>query len=136
MAIEDNKRIVQDLWSAVSSHDLDRIGSIYDENVVYHGPAGEEAKGRAAAVGLAKMYLDAFPDMSMTVEQIVAEGDFVVARVRAVGTHKGELMGIAPTSRRVDLRWISSMMRLANGKVAEEWEIFDNADFMKQLGVG
>jgi len=136
VSIEDNKQLVRDFWGTLSSGDFAKMASIYDENVVYHGIGGEERRGRQAAVAFAKGYKDAFPDMKADVEQLVAEGDFVVSRVRPTGTHTGELMGMAPTGKKIDLRWIMNMVRVSNGKIAEEWEIWDSADFMRQLGVG
>jgi len=136
MSIEENKEIVRQLWGCLSSGDFDKMGSLYDENVVYHGVAGDERHGRAAAVEFARGYKVAFPDMTADVEQLVAEGDLVVSRVRPSGTNTGEMMGMPPTGKRVDLRWVINMVRIANGKIAEEWEVFDQADFAQQLGLG
>lgn len=135
MSTTDNKRLVRDLWAAFAAGNFARMASLYDENVAYHGPAGDERRGRAAAVELAEAYKTAFPDMRADVEEMVAEGDFVVSRVRPQGTHTASLMSIPPTGRRVDLRWVMNMVRIADGKIAEEWEIWDSGDFMKQLGL-
>ena len=131
---EQNKQLVRDLWGALATGDFNRMASFYHENVVYHGSGGDERRGRNAAVDLARMYKNAFPDMKAEVEQLVAEGDFVVSRVRPHGTHKGDLMGMAPTGKKIDIRWVMNMARIENGKVVEEWEVFDQMDFMKQLG--
>ena len=132
---EANKQLVRDMWSALGEGNTGKLREVYDENVVYHGSGGEERKGREAAIEFAQTYLTAFPDMKTSVEQIVAEGDFVVARVNPTGTNTGEFMGMAPTGKAVDLKWVMNMVRISNGKVVEEWEIFDQADFMKQLGM-
>lgn len=133
--VDNNKSLVRDFWGALSAGDFAKLASIYDENVAYHGPAGDERRGRAAAMELAKAYKTAFPDMRADVEEMVAEGDFVMSRVRPQGTHTAELMGIPPTGRSIDLRWVMNMVRIADGKIAEEWEIWDSGDFMKQLGL-
>ena len=83
---------------------------------------------------LVTMFRTAFPDLQLTVEAQVAEGDMVVSRVPARGTHNGDLMGVAPTGKKVEVTSIS-MMRMAGGKVAEEWELIDEAGIMRQLGV-
>ncbi len=135
MSTEQNRQLVRELWGSLASGDFAKMASLYDENVAYHGAGGEERRGRAAAVDFAKSYRAAFPDMKAEVEQLVAEGDFVVSRVRPSGTHTGDLMGMPPTGKKVDLRWVMNMVRVVDGKVAEEWEVFDQLDFMRQLGV-
>jgi steroid delta-isomerase-like uncharacterized protein len=132
---EQNKQIVRDLWGCLSSGDFDKMGQLYDENVQYHGSGGEERRGRAAAVEFAKTYKVAFPDMKANVEQLIAEGDYVVSRVNPSGTNTGEMMGMPPTGKTVDLKWVMNMVRIHNGKIVEEWEVFDSADFMRQLGM-
>ena len=135
MSTEDNKRVAREVWGALSSGDFAKMASLYHADVAYHGAGGEERRGRDAAIDLARMYKTAFSDMKADVEQLVAEGDFVVSRVRPSGTHTGDLMGMAPTGKKIDLRWVMNMVRVVDGKVAEEWEIWDNADLMRQLGV-
>jgi len=134
MGIEENKALARRLWEAFNSRNFDLMGQGYDDNVLYHGPAGEERRGKAAAIELAKMYSNAFPDMNAVVEDVIAEGDRVVTRVHPQGTHTGELMGIAPTGKKLDFKWVMDVVRIANGKVVEEWEMYDNMDFMRQLG--
>jgi predicted ester cyclase len=96
--------------------------------VTYHGPAGEERKGRNAAIDVARTFRSAFPDVTIQLEQLVGEGDFVVSRVRLSGTHKGEFNGIAPTGKKIDLKWVMNMVCIKNGKVIEEWEMYDQLD--------
>ena len=75
----------------------------------------------------------AFPDLRITIEDVVAEGDKVVYRGPACGTHKGEFMGLAPTGKRVIF---ASMVisRVAEGKFQEDWESLDGMYLMQQLG--
>ena len=76
----------------------------------------------------------AFPDLQMNVEDMIAEGDKVVARVRMSGTHQGEFMGIDPTGNRVEISGID-ILRVADGKIVEHWGNFDDLGMMQQLGV-
>ena len=76
----------------------------------------------------------AFPDMRMTIEDLIAEGDKVVNRTTFSGTHRGEFQGIAPTGKRVTISSIS-VSRIANGKVVEDWTVLDMLGMMQQLGV-
>jgi hypothetical protein len=76
----------------------------------------------------------AFPDLHIDVEDMIAEGDKVVARVTASGTHQGEFMGIAPTGNRVEFSAID-IARIAEGKIVEHWSNSDQLGMMQQLGV-
>ena len=79
-------------------------------------------------------WLQAFPDMSAAVHEIVAEGDIVVARYTSQGTHKGPLMGTAATGKKVTFRGVD-MIRVKNGKATEVWHEGDDALVLMQLGV-
>jgi predicted ester cyclase len=104
-------------------------------DVAFHGSGDEERRGRQAAVDFAAAHKEAFPDYVGFVEQVVADGDFAVSRVRAFGTNTGRIMGMPPTGRRVEVRWVMSMVRVRDGQVVEEWEVFDQFDYMRQLGI-
>ena len=80
------------------------------------------------------MYRSAFPDMQLTIEDQIAEGDKVVTRWTARGTHQGELMGIPPTGKQATVTGIT-VGRVANGKFVESWSNFDALGMMQQLGV-
>ncbi len=79
-------------------------------------------------------FRSAFPDLSVTTEDIIAEGDKVVSRWTAHGTHQGELMGIAPTGKEVAFTGID-VLRVAEGKVVERWALGNDLEVMQQLGV-
>lgn len=91
-----------------------------------HGP--EEYKEQIT------LFRSAFPDLEVTVEDIVAEGDRVVLRNRLTGTHEGEFMGIPPTGRKVESTGLV-MGRIREGKAVEEWPQPDTLGLMQQLGV-
>ena len=76
----------------------------------------------------------AFPDMHFRIEDMLTEGDKLVARWSAHGTHTGELMGIPPTGKQVSLGGIA-IDRFENGQSVELWEIFDQLGLLQQLGV-
>jgi predicted ester cyclase len=80
------------------------------------------------------LFLAAFPDQQLTVEDQVAEGDAVVTRWTFTGTHQGPLMGIPATGRRVVLKGLS-MDRIEAGQVVEHWAQIDQLSLMQQLGV-
>ena len=80
------------------------------------------------------MFLSAFPDTQMTVEDELADGDKVATRWTATGTHTGELMGIPPTGKQVTVTGMD-INRLVGGKIVEHWGEFDQMGMMQQLGV-
>jgi predicted ester cyclase len=75
----------------------------------------------------------AFPDLHIAVEDMIAEGDKVVARNVVTGTHQGEYMGLAPTGKRITYDEIF-ICRLAGGRIAETWGVVDVLSQMRQLG--
>ena len=79
------------------------------------------------------MYRSAFPDVRLIIEEQVAEGDKVVTRWIAYGTHQGEMMGIAPTGNQVRVEGIT-ISHIQRGKIVQEWELFDTLGLMQQLG--
>ena len=79
-------------------------------------------------------FLGAFPDLHVTVEDLIAEGDKIVGRVTLTGTHQGELMGIPATGKKVSFSEIL-IARISNGKVVELSEVADTMSMMQQLGV-
>ena len=93
---------------------------------VGRGPEGE--KKRAA------IYRGAFPDLRLKIEDTVAEGENVVVRWSFHGTHKGELNGIAPTGKQINLTGLS-LVRFSNNKIVEGWVNWDALGMMQQLGV-
>jgi len=80
------------------------------------------------------MLLTTFPDLHVSIEDVIGEGDRVVVRFTLRGTHQGELMGIAPTGKQVAMTGIS-IIRVANGKFLEEWANTDWLGLLQQLGV-
>jgi len=80
------------------------------------------------------MLLRVYPDIHLTVEDVIAEGDKVVARNTVTGTHQGEFMGLAPTGKPVTYKEIF-IFRFVDGRVAETWGVVDVYAQMKQLGV-
>jgi predicted ester cyclase len=78
--------------------------------------------------------LRAFPDLHLNVEDLIGEGDKVVARIVVTGTHLGDYMGVEPTGKSIAYDEIF-IFRFANGRVVETWGVVDVLSQMKQLGV-
>jgi predicted ester cyclase len=79
------------------------------------------------------MFRAAFPDGSMTIEDMIAEGDKVVTRKSYRGTHQGEFLSIPPTGRQIRVGLID-IMRIVDGKVVEHWNVGDDLGMLQQLG--
>lgn len=89
--------------------------------------------GREGVKQLSIMLRSAFPDLKATIDDMLAEGDKVAARMTWRGTHKGEFMGIPPSGKNVSVEVID-FVRFAGGKFVEHWGLMDNASMMQQLG--
>ncbi len=134
MSIEENKeinrRVVEEL---LNKGNIDLVDELYDENYIGHMPP-DEIKGSEGQKQLFSGFLNGFPDLKITIQDQIAEGDMVSSRQTFTGTHKGEFQGIAPTGKKVEIT-VSVMGRFANGKFVESWVNMDALGMMVQLGV-
>ena len=117
----------------LNGKNLDLIPQYYTEGFTWHGPGGRETTGHAATREMIGGYLTAFPDLQFTVEQNVAEGDRITSYFRVTGTHDGPLEDIAPTGKKIDITGLV-ISRFEGGKIAEEWEVFDELRMLQQIG--
>jgi steroid delta-isomerase-like uncharacterized protein len=135
-SLERNKivvrRALEELWN---NGNLSIVDELYDAGFVRQDPAtpGFES-GLESVKRLATLYRTAFPDLRVTIEDMIVEGDKVVTRWISTGTHQGELQGIAPTGRAITVSGIS-ITCLSGGKIVEEQSNWDNFGMMRQLGV-
>ena len=135
MSTEDNKALVRRFYEEVFNHkNMAGIDAFVAPNGIDHAlppgmPGGIE--GSKQFIG---MYLAAFPDLHITVEDQIAEADKVTTRWTARGTHQGELMGIPPTSKHVMVTGID-ISRFEGGKSVEHWLNMDTLGMLQQLGV-
>jgi predicted ester cyclase len=113
---------------------VERADELVAPDYVDHAALPGQAPGLAGAKRKWAMYLAGIPDLRVTIEELVAEGDKVAVRRSYAGTHRGELLGIPATGKQVRLGGIS-IFRLARGKIAEQWEQLDRLALMQQLGV-
>ena len=130
---DENKAVLRNVYEALNAKNLDAIPELVTEDWAWHGP-GQELHGKKGIKELVETYVSAFPDLEFSVDEMLADGDKVTTRWSAQGTHKGELAGIAATGKTMQINGIN-VSRLENGKIAEEWESFDQLGMMKQLGV-
>ena len=132
MVAEENQALARRAWEAVDNPDL--IDEVYASDVVWHEP-DRDIHGTEEAKQFVTVYKTAFPDLQVTIEDLIAEGDKVVTRVTLRGTHQGEIEEFGPpTGRQMELKGIS-ISRIEGGKIVEEWEVYDNLSVMQQLGL-
>jgi steroid delta-isomerase-like uncharacterized protein len=134
MGIDDAKALVRAYYETVyNARDLEAIGRYLAPGFVSAGPGGARmdhaTHERTLAASLAAM-----PDLRLTIEEQVAEGDTVVTRWSASGTQAGPMFGIPPTGRRVTASAIH-IHHLADGSIVDQWEVFDTFGVLRQLGV-
>ena len=132
----ENKILIRHVFEEVLNNgDLDAIDEMCASNFIgYVSGTFEPNRGPKGVKNLIIMYLNVYPDVRVDIEDQIAEGDKVVTRWRAMATHKGELMGIAPTGRQVRVMGIA-ISRLGGGKLLESWVSFDTLEMLRQLGV-
>jgi steroid delta-isomerase-like uncharacterized protein len=129
---EDNKALARRSWEVVEN--LDILDEVYASDLVWHEP-DQDVHGLEEARQFVTTYKTAFPDLNVTVEDVISEGDNVVTRYTMRGTHQGEIEEFGPpTGRQVELQGIT-VHRIADGKIVEEWERYDNLSLLQQLGL-
>ena len=134
MSTEDNKalvrRAIEEVWNQKNLAIVDELGAA---DYVFHNPT-MKTHGLEQYKQLVTMYFSAFPDVHITIEDQIAEGDKVVTRWTARGTHQGAFMGIPPTGKQAVLTGIT-IDRFEKGKAVETWNNADDLGMLQKLGV-
>jgi predicted ester cyclase len=133
-----NRATFSRFHAATNSGDAAVIAKVIDEvvdpNVLFHAPVPSDLTGRQALKQVWEVLLRAFPDIHVTVEDVIAEGDKVVSRNTVTGTHQGEYRALAPTGRSVTYHEIF-IMRFAGDRIVEIWGVVDAYSQLRQLGL-
>jgi steroid delta-isomerase-like uncharacterized protein len=132
---EQNKAVAKRFYDAWNARDVDAFDEIIAPDAVDHDAQNpfREMRGPAGVKRTAAMYHSAFSDGRFIVQEQMADGDCVVTRWTAAGTQDGELMGMPPTGKSVEIAGIT-IDRIADDKIAESWTCFDTLGMMQQLG--
>lgn len=130
---EANAGVVRSFYDGMNAHDL-CAAYLFDLDVIHYNPLPGSPPGRAGNERTMRALFSAFPDWTVLVEDVVAEGDKVAVRTVQRGTHEGEFFGVAPTGRPVEFSAIA-VYRLEGGLIAEEWIETDRLGLLAQLGV-
>jgi steroid delta-isomerase-like uncharacterized protein len=134
MSIEENKAIAQRFYAEVINGGSDPaleelVSPDYVDRLVVGVPPSLDAFR-----DFLRMVATAFPDIEVTVEDMLAEGDRVAARVTVRGTHLGPLFGQAPTGKPAVFAGVD-VLRIAGGQVVERWSVRDLLGMLRQLGL-
>ena len=135
---EENKELLRRWFEEVwNKGRADAIEEMFDENGIAHGLLDDPSKpikGPSDFRPFYTMFRQAFPNMRIVIEDMVAEGDKVAARCSVRGKHEGDFMGRAATQSPVEFTGIT-IVRIANGKIVEAWNNFDFMTLHKQVGL-
>jgi steroid delta-isomerase-like uncharacterized protein len=126
------RRVVTELWN---NGNVSVADELFAPNYEHHDASTPDfGRGPDSEKKRASLYRNAFPDLQLIIEDLIAEGETVMTRWSCRGTHKGDLNGIAPTGKQVNISGVT-VVRLTNGKMAEGYVNWDALGLMQQLGV-
>lgn len=134
MTLEENKAIVLNFYEAFDRQDMMQGRELMSADIIARGLDAEPQIGIDAVMQYGMMMFEAFPDGRHILEEVIAEGDKVVTRGTFSGRHKGTLMGIPPTGKRVSFSVIH-IDRVVDGKIVEHWGQGNVLDLMQQIGI-
>lgn len=125
------RRYIDEAFNEGRLEELDRLVS---PNYVYHDAPPGTPTGVEGLRNVIRQFREAFPDLQISIDDQVAEGDKVCSLSTMRGTHKGLLFGLPPTGKEVVVKGMT-MVRVADGRIAESWVKNDTLSLLRQLGV-
>ena len=135
MSAEENKAIVSRFYDEFfNKGNLRIVNELHTPDYQHHDPDAPDPGGGAEGyIKRNTVFLKAFPDRRLTIEDQVAEGDKVATRITMRATQTGDLPGMPATGRQVTIESMH-ICRISDGRIAEEWELFDALGMLRQLG--
>jgi predicted ester cyclase len=133
--MDDAKRAVASFVGAINAADDAALSDVLDDDFVDRTPAPWQRAGAEGFIGDKLAVLRAaFPDLVLTVEDELVEGDRIAWRWTLRATNTGSFAGMAPTGKPVAFQGLN-IERLADGRITEHWSIHDSLDLLRQLGL-
>ena len=132
---EQNAATARRLYDLINAGDIEGFARHLADDFVEHEETPGLAPTKDGVKAFFRMQRAAFPDLRMDVEDVVANGDKAVARVRYTGTHQGSFMGMPASGKSVDVQLIDMFRFGDDGLVREHWGVLDALAMMQQLGV-
>ena len=133
MTKQDNLAVQQKFGSAVNSGQLELLRDVIAADVVDHDPAPDQGAGPEGYIRMFAALQASFPDLAVSVDQIVTDDDKIAIAYTMTGTQKGEFLGIAPTGRKIRARGVQ-IARFQDGKMVERWGSSDQLGILQQIG--
>ena len=132
----ETRRVVEGMVDGLNDHVIDGIGAFFAQSFRWMGNAGCGTKNglREFQDNWQRPFQAAFSDKVCIDEARLVQGEWMAAFGKQVATHSGEFMGIAPTGRRVEIRYMD-FWKVADGKISDNWVMVDFPHVMRQLGV-
>lgn len=133
MSLDENKKTVIRYQQIYNSNDLDALGEVVAEDLVSPKIMSGMPPGLAGAKRVHETTLIGMPDWQTRIDDLIAEGDKVAARITMTGTHTGDFWGMPATGRKVDFTGIY-IVRIQDGRIVEHWGEEDGVALLQQLG--
>jgi steroid delta-isomerase-like uncharacterized protein len=134
MSVDRNRatarRFFEDGWNR---RDFAVFNEVLAPNWVYYGYSAATAGAGGLREQLGPLFT-AFPDYHVTIEDVIAEGDKVVVRYTARGTHSGVFLGMAPTGKTIVYQGVD-ILRFVDGQIVERWNCHDRLSWLQQVGI-
>jgi predicted ester cyclase len=134
VSVKENKATFRRVIEVFNKGNLSLVDELVTPDYAFHGPGGMESRGQEGFKQIVSSMCDALSDLHATIENMVAEGDMMAVRLKFTGTHRGNLMGIAPTGKRLTINDYVFII-FKGGKEAEAWGCLDILSIYQQLGV-
>ena len=131
----DHAATARRLYELLSAGDVDGFGELLADDFVEHEALPGLAPSKDGVKTFFRLQIAAFPYLRLAVEDVIADGGKVVARVRYTGTQQGEFQGMSATGKAVDVQLIDIFAFADDGRVREHWGVIDLMTMMQQLGV-
>jgi steroid delta-isomerase-like uncharacterized protein len=131
----DHAATMQSAYDLINAGNIDGFGDLVADGFVEHEELPGLEPSKDGVLDLFRGYLAAFPDLHMSVQEIIANGDRAVARVTTTGTQTGDWMGLPASGKRVEVQLIDIMGFDAGGRICEHWGVMDMLSMLQQLGV-
>jgi predicted ester cyclase len=133
MSAEERKSVIRRFHESLEESDI-----LYDDfltaNYVGHLASGQQMNGPKEFKQYSLVMLTAFSDLHSSVSDIIGEGDLFACRITFSGIHTGDLMGVPPTNKKVELTE-ALFVRFEGNKIAEEWQYVNQLAMFQQLGI-
>ena len=131
MSLEENKAIIRKVIDAINTRSIALLDELIAHDFIYRR---HQMRGLDVLKRVVEEEITGFPDLHVTIEDVIAEGDKVWIRLTETGTHTGTFRGLKPTGVKITYTAVT-IWRIVEGKVVEGWGVYNQIDYYRQLGV-